>query len=327
MPERASVTQGIQIGVETVPGTPVAANRLLTSLSIEPGIQFDFNRFRPIGQKVASIITPGREWVESGISGVGSYSEIMYLLSSILKNVTPVQQGGTTAYKWTYDPAVRTEDTVKTYTVEQGSTARAHKHAYGLVTEVGMTYTRSGIEVSGAMVGQALTDAITLTGSPTAVEEKPMLPKDTTVYLDTTSAGLGGTALARVLEASWTIGDRFNPVWRLMKTDTSFVSHVETEPTAQVTLLVEADSEGMGILTAARAGGTRFLRIRSASDDLAGTAFPYIFDFDCAVKVSDVDDFSDSDGVYAVRWTFDVVYDNTWGKWLQPAVTNKQTAL
>jgi hypothetical protein len=43
--------------------------------------------------------------------------------------------------------------------------------------------------------------------------------------------------------------------------------------------------------------------------------------------VSDVGNFSDEDGVYAIEWTFDMVHDGTWGKAFTVAVVNKVTAL
>lgn len=327
MPERASITQAVQIGVEAVPGTNVAANKLLNSIGISPGISVDMQRFRPQGQKFASIITPGKEWVEAGIAGVGTYSEVIYVLACLINFSAPVQQGVTTAYKWSFSPAARTEDTIKTLTVESGGSVRAEKFNYGLLTELGLNFTRDGVSLDGAMIGQRLQDGIAMTAAPTAIEEKPILPTELDVYLDTTSAGLGTTKLLRVLEAGWTFGDRFNPLWTLNSVNNSFASHVETEPTAQLRLLMEADSEGMTQLTQMRAGTTKFLRIKAASPDLAGVGFPYSFIIDSAVKVADVGDFDDTDGVYAIEWTFDVVYDATWAKAFQIDVINKQTAL
>lgn len=327
MPERSSLTQGVQIGVESTPGTGVAANKFLNSIGIEPGVQVDMQKFRPLGQKFPSIETPGKEWVEADLTGVGSYSELIYLFASCLVSASGVQQAATTAYKWSFAPAARAEDTVKTFTVEQGGAVRAHKFTYGLCTEVELDMSRDGLEVSGAMIGQRLQDNIALTGSPTGIEEKPILPTDLDVFIDATSAGLGGTKQTRVLNANFHIGDRFNPVWVLNTANNSFVAHVESEPTAQITLMMEADTQGMANLAIMRAGTTQFVRIKATSPDLAGTAIPYSMTIDAAAKVADVAKFSDEDGVYAIEWTFDLVYDATWGKAFNVDLINKQTAL
>lgn len=327
MAERSSLTQGVQIGVETTPGTGVAASKLLNSISIEPSVAVDMQRFLPMGQKYASIITPGKEWVEADISGRGTYSEIVYLLSSVCVAATP-STVDTSGKSWVFTPAARAEDTVKTYTVEQGGVVRAQKFSYGLVTSMELDFTRDGVEVTGSMIGQALQDGITLTAAPTAIEEKPILPTGIDVWLDTTSGGLGTTKQLRVLNAHFQLGDRFNPVWVLNSAQTSFVAHVEKEPTAQITILVEADSQGMAALTQLRAGTTKFIRIKATSPDLAGsaTAF-YSLGIDAAVKVSDVGNFSDEDGVYAIEFTFDIVYDATWTKAFEITAVNKVASL
>lgn len=328
MPERSALTQGVQVGVEATPGTNVAANKKFISIGIEPAVQMDPMRFRPMGSKFNTVVTPGKEWVEAELSGVGSYSEIMYLLSSVAVAPGAPVTVDTSGRRWTFSSASAAEDTVKTLTVEQGGVVRAHKFNYGLVTELELTINRDGIEIGGAMIGQRLSDNATLTPAPTTLPEAPMLPTDFDVYLDTTSAGLGTTKLLRVLEATITYGDRFNPVWVLNSANPSFVAHVEAEPNAQITLMMEADTEGMAQLTQMRAGSSKFIRIKGTSPLLAGAATEkYSFAWDACIKVAEVGDFSDEDGVYAIEWTFDMVHDGTWGKAFSVDVVNKETTL
>lgn len=327
MPERAVVTQAVQMGVETTPGTSVAANKLLNSLTISPAMQVDMQRFRPMGQKFPSIIVPGKESVQASLTGKLSYSEIIYALCGIVANVAGVQQGGTTAYKWTFTPAARSEDTIKTYTFEQGGSVRAHKFAYGLFTGLSMAFSRDAADVSGTVLGQQLQDAITLTASPTAIEEKPVLPTHLDVWIDPTSGALGTTKQTRALSSSFAFTDRFNPLWTMNSANASFASHVEREPVARYTLLLEADAQGMALLTTMRQGTTVFIRHKCTHTDLAGTAIPYSLTIDMAAKVSAVSEFSDEDGVYAIGWTFDIVYDSTWTKAFQIDVINKQITL
>jgi hypothetical protein len=324
--ERSALTQGVQVGVETTPGTAVAANRLLNTISIEPSMSVDMNKLRPLGQKFPSIITPGKEWVEADVSGVGSYTELIYIFSGLLAQATPTTVGGT-GRQWQFNPASRAEDVVRTLTVEQGGVVRAHRFAYGLFTEAELEFTRDNVELSGSMIGMRLSDGITMTAAPTAIEEMPILPTEIDVFLDPASAGLGATKLMRALSATWSVGDRFNPVWVLNSALNSFVAHVEAEPSASATLMVEADAAGMGILAHMRAGATRFMRIAATSPIEAGTAVPHSLHLDAAVKVSDVGDFSDEDGVYAIEWTFDMVHDATWGRALRATVVNKIAAL
>src|SRR5215475_9940003 len=176
MPEVATVASSIQIGAETTPGTAVAANKLLNYLGLAPHIDLTFNRFRPMGQKYAGAITPGQDSTSWDVSGQGSYSELIYPFCSVFQNVTPTTVD-TTAKLWTFTPAARTEDTVKTYTVESGSVSRAQKATYVLFNGFEITFDRDGgVDVAGTAIGQNIQDGITMTASPTAVEDAPILP-------------------------------------------------------------------------------------------------------------------------------------------------------
>lgn len=327
MAERATLTQGVQLGVESTPGTGVAATKKLTSTSIEIKTKADIKNFRPMGTKYSTTEVLGKEWTEFSVSGMGSYNDTSYLLSSCLAYAAPAQQSATTAYLWTFAPSSSATDTVKTYTIEQGDSVRAHKLAYGSISEIEYTFTRDSVEVKGTGMGQKLSDGITMTASPTSIAEKPILPTDVDIYLDSTSAGLGTTKLTRAIKCSVQVSDRFGPVWVLNSANTAFVSTIETEPKAEIKLLVEADAGGMAILTDMRNTSTEFLRIKATSADNAGTAIPYQLTWDAAVKVKDVGEFSDEDGVYAIEWTFDQVHDATWGKAFTVNCTNTLTAL
>jgi len=329
MAERTSITQITQVGVETTPGVGVAANKLLQALSIEPAIKADIKTFKPLGAKYTAIAALGKEWVEARITGdVACYNHLVYLLSGVMAYAAPVQQGGTTAYLWTFTPAQNAEDTIKTFTVEQGSSVRAGKFTYGLVTEFGLRFDRETIEVSGSMLGQAYQDGISMTASPTAIAVQPILPTALNVYLDTTSANIGTTKLTRALSGEFSISDRFGLLWAIDSAVSGFAAHVEQAPRAQLKLMVEADATGMGPLTAMRAGDKRYIRLKAVGPLIASTYY-YTFQFDLCGVVSDVSEFSDQDGVYAIEWTFDIAYDSAWssGRAMQVQLTNTVSAL
>src|SRR5687767_3210048 len=143
--ERAVVTQANQIGVESTPGTLVAANKLLSSIGIALGVQASFNRFRPQGQKFASQLIPGREWAAGQVAGAGSYTELPYLFAMMSTPQTIVQQGATTAYLHPYEMKPKAEDDVKTLTVEQGGAVRAHRAGYGLLPDLGISISREAV--------------------------------------------------------------------------------------------------------------------------------------------------------------------------------------
>ncbi len=325
MAERASIFQTVQIGVEVTPGTSVAAGKKLQSMIIEPGPKAEIKSYRSMGSKFPALAALGKEWTEASVSGGLTFSEIVYPLSSVIKTVTPTTASGATT--WAFAPATSAADANKTFTVEQGSAERAHKFTYGLFTALGMKFTRDECSLSGSMMGSAITDSITLTSTPTSIELVPVLPTQVKVYLADTQAGLAGAAaLTRAISAEWNISDRFGPVW-VLNGATTWAAFVETEPKLEVKLMLEADAEGMGLLATMRTGATKFVRIQATGAQIGAGPATYLLTVDTACKVTDVDPFSDEDGVFAIGFSMSGFHDATWGKATEITAVNATTAL
>jgi hypothetical protein len=330
LPEVSSIFSGSQIGAESTAGTGVAADKLLRYLAYEPSIDINFNRFRPQGQLVASAITPGQDSTTWALAGQGSYSELIYPFCGLFGTVAPATVE-TTGRRWTWTPAARTEITPKTFTVETGSSIRAQKASYVTQSGLELTFNRTdGVAVSGTAFGQQIQDSITLTGSPTQLEDVPILPTHLDVYVDATSAGIGVTKLTRDFNAVFRYNDARGPVWPINSTLASYGSDVQTEPTVQIELTCAADSQGMGFLTNARAGDTRYIRLAAISTVSAGAGTAkYDLLISRAGKVSSINAFDDNDGVKVLSYTFDAVYDASWGSgtFLIVQYTNKTAGL
>lgn len=311
MAERSSLTQAVQIGVETTPGTGVAATKRLSALGIEPSISVNSNTYRPTGAKFNAISALGQEWVEASLSGAATYTELIYALSSVIGNGTVANASN--VYTWAFAPSVYTEDNVKTFTVEHGSAVRADKFSYGLITEFSMSFSRDSIELGGSMLGRALQDNIALTpaGNVSAVPLVPIIPTQVSVYLDNEGGSFGGTKLTRLISGEWSFGSRFNPVWVLDAANPSFVTHVETEPDATTSLTLQADAQGMALLASLREGDTKLLRIEALGRNIGASSTPFRFTLDQKIQISDTGGFSDADGVYAIEFTGTASYTGT----------------
>ena len=238
----------------------------------------------------------------------------------------PVQNGATAAYTQTFAPSTTAEDTVKTYTFEEGGAVRAHSAAFGMINELELKGDREKVEVSGSVIARALTDGITLTASPTEIVGVPIEGDQVQITADGTSGGLGTTVLTRVLEWSWKYGGKFLPVWAVNSANTSFVDKVEAAPPAMLNLTLEGDATGMGYLSTLRAGDTKFVRIKAVGALIAST-FYYTLQIDMAVKVSEVLKLEDKDGVYATKVALHAVHDAGWAKALTIALTNTIVSL
>lgn len=162
--------------------------------------------------------------------------------------------------------------------------------------------------------------------SATALPNIPVAAPHVAVYLADTQSGLAGaTMMQRCIKASWTISDRFGPIWALNRS-LSYPGVVETVPKMMAKIKVEADAEGMGLLTTMRANATKFIRIQAIGAFIEG-ALPYTLQIDMAGRVSEPSKFEDEDGLYALEWTLEGVTDPVWGHAVQALLQNTATSL
>lgn len=329
MAERSTISQVTQIGVETTPGTAVSASKRLSSMSINLSPNFEVGRFRAAGTKYMSVAAMNKEFAGGSISGVATYDEIIYPLSSVLDTAT-ISDLGNGGQEWTFAPSTDAADTPKTFSIEEGSSVRAHEVTYALVTEFGIEVSRNGVNVSGSLIAQEFTDGITLTSSPTTLPLVPMLPGTFDVYIDSAHGDLGTTKLGRALSMNWRIGNRFNPLWVLDSSEPSWVAHVEVEPSLESELMVEANSDGMAYLTSLRNSEKLFVRLVATGPDVDPqevTPDAYSFQLDQAVRVTNLGSLQDADGVYAASFTMTGTHDDDIGGPLEATVVCAQTAL
>lgn len=325
-PERASLFEGVQIGKETVPGTAVAATKKLLSTSFEFGAAVDVTTFRPNGFKYPTIASLNTEWVEGSISGQLAYTDIVYLLSSLISVDTPATTG-TTGYEWVFVSDSDGPDAPATFTVEQGSSVRAHRFANMLVSALTMTFDTDGTEIDGEIIGTALEDGVTMTATPTEIALVPVMRTQVAVYIADTAAGLDAApALSRIMSIEWALSDRYQPVVTLNQSP-HWDAYIESEPTGEVTFTLAADADGMTMLDAMRIGQTKFIRIEAVGPVIGAGPAVNTLTIDTAVKISDMSDFQDEDGLFAVEWTGTITHDSTWGKAFQISVINGLSAL
>lgn len=340
MPERQTVAQVQQLGVETTPGTSVAATKRLGSISLSPSIQTEADMFRPQGLKFATVQALNQEWAEGDLDGSPTYDEVIWPLagaigaptsSSILDGATP-----TGAYQHVFTPNSSAADTPKTFTLEQGDAVQAEKFAHLLFTAFGLDISRSEVGISGSFFAQAAQKAITMTPALSVpVGLVPILPGQFSAYTATSGANLGTTQtqLLRLISAAPQIGDRFNPAWFVNAALPSFTTFVENAdgPTAEAELNLEADANGMLFLDRVRDGQTIFLRLEAKGPIIynAGTQvnLSYRFCWDIALKAREAGDWSDSDGIWGLPFTFQAVHDGTWGMSQRITVVNKTAAV
>lgn len=313
MTDRAKVSETTQVGLESTHGTAVAANTNLRSVSLMTKMPGAADLFRPDGHKFNALAENNQEWSSFEITGKPTYTEICWLLAAMFGNPSPSSSGVAVKTR-VYEMLDTTILSPTTLTIEKGGSVRAQKLAYGLLTDLGVTITRTGgLSLTGAGIGQLYTDGITMTGSPSDVALVPMMGKQFDVYIDAAAANLGTTKLLRAFNVAPSLSGVFGPIWAINSANTSFGAHVDLAPTTSCKLTVEADATGMGYLTQFRAGTTIFLRAK-ATGAVIDSAIPYSFAWDMALLIKSVSTDEDEAGVTTVSYETEFTKDPTWGK-------------
>lgn len=329
MTERSTINQRIQIGDETTPGTGVSADKLLECFNFGFGPKVDVATFRGTGRRWISTAEENREWTELKIDGNLDYQGFTYLVAGVWGILTPsTHTGGTTSKDWIWTPAVSGAITPRTFTVEQGDSVRAHKIVYGLITGFGYKGSRTDFTCTASMIGQSISDGITMSSSPSAVTLVPVVGKHVNLYIDTSSGGIGGTQVTRAFNIDYSYDTAFGPFWPLNRSNTSFAGHVDVAPNNTIKILVEADSTGMGYLSNLQNGDYLYVRV-DAQGGIIESTIHYAITHDMAIKLTDISEYKDQDGIFAIEYTGMIAEDPAWnsGQAQKMTITNLLTAL
>ena len=317
MSVRATVNQVVQIGAESTPGTSVAAGKLLSAFAWTFGEKATTKQFTATGHKYPSASELLTEMSAGKISGQGDYAALVYPISSVYGKITAVAHSpSVTAYDWIWTPPITgLTPTVQTYTVQNGDSIDAEQYAYLMFSGWGYSFGRKQeLQITGDWFAQTFTDGISLTASPTNIALYPTTGAQFNVYLDTTSGGLGGTQLTDPLNVDFKASNYFGQYWPINRANASFTSHLELVPKNELKIKLQANSTAIAVRANYLQTGSRaYVRVdgQGATID-GGNAIKAEFKHDMAVFCSDVQEFSDVDGVYAVEYTFQLAEDTGW---------------
>lgn len=307
MAERATAAQVTQLGIQPA-AVAVAANKKLSSIGFSIAPQLETRTIKPAGAKYPTLAILGKDYSALSVAGDATYDDLAFIAQSALCVPTKV---GTGPWDFTYKPSIAGPDTVKVFTLEKGeaSPGRTERVPSVQMNELSLAFSRDAIEVGGAAIGGKVEFAANQTASPTALALAPMLPANVCVFLDGTFANLGTTKLLRCLNASWSIGGRYNPLFVLDCAQASYVALVEAEPEISVTLTLEADAQGTALVdTYGRTGARCYNRITCDPSPSTTNSLS----IDTCLVVTGVGELSDQDGVYAYELSLTGVSDSAW---------------
>jgi len=155
MAERQTGNQVTQIGIETVSGTSVAANKRLKSIDLTLNTAGEFTSFVPQGSRLATTVVPGREWSSGSISGQPVYDEVIYPLAIALGapvTTTVLVTGKQHVFTLLNNG---TAQAAKSLTLEKGDTVRAGKASHVLAESLGFSISRSEFTIDGEVMGHS----------------------------------------------------------------------------------------------------------------------------------------------------------------------------
>src|SRR5439155_1696752 len=143
-PERSTINQTLQLGIETDPGTAVAANKRVDCFVLKMGIKPELKRTSGTGRKYPSVQQLNAEWTEGSLEGSMDFNGILYAIAGAMGKQSPVTHGSSaTAKDWIYPASLAGSIQPQTYSAEQGEAAtRAQKLAYLLINKFGYKFNR-----------------------------------------------------------------------------------------------------------------------------------------------------------------------------------------
>ncbi|HEY1011346.1 MAG TPA: hypothetical protein VGE07_01495 [Herpetosiphonaceae bacterium] len=339
----ATINQLTQLVVESVKGTaPGVGFKRLQSTTVLPATEVEIETFRAQGYRFPGVAVRHKEWSLWKLSGLLSYTDVIYALAGILKAPTTTRIIPSTglAYRHVFTPVARGANARKTFTVEHGETGQViERSSYGTFAAWSFSLTRSADaaknEQSGALFGRRLldsvNDAISLTSGAVDLAVRPVSTSDVCLYFADAYADLAtADPMNNAFSVDWGLADVAAAAWDLNRNNDSFKEDVETPPKGTVTLELAADAIGQGFKATMRAGATKFLRIECKGafiESDGGDDIHELIIIDCALKITGVGEKKDTGGVYAMAYTCEIAYDDVWGYAIYAEVINKLAGL
>ena len=327
MAGRGTVNRQVQVGVESTPGTPVAANKLLPSMSLTLNPEIDNREYRAQGFKMGTANKIIHFDGGASLSGPMNYSEIIYLLNTLVTGVITTPGGGTNSRDHTFSPTATGTDAFKTLTIQEGDATAAVQMAYSLLTDFGLTVNEGGSEVTGTLVGYAPTNT-TLTGSPTTIAQLPIGPREIDVFIDPTFGAIGTTKVSDCLGFEFSLGNKQVKKRVLNTTFQSFKETVEAPVSLSANFTTEHNLQSRNLYAGVTttSNPVQYVRLKATGPIIEG-AIPYKFQLDVAARIIDMNQ-QDASDIWGYQYVLLPEYDSTFGnKLCSIVVTNNLAAL
>jgi len=330
MSERGIVNVTSQLGVETVLGTPVAANRILRSLSFMPTFERETSFFTPRGHRYPTAQLIQKEHGVGTYEGIMCYNSLLYVLCSVFAAPSPAAIGAATlAKKWSGTASTSGNEAGKSYTFETGDATAVDKYPAGLLTTLTLGLDQSEAKVNGDLITRKPTFNASQTATPTSIVARPVMRSHLAFYLDPTLGAIGTTKVAAMRETV-SIGTKKHAVWVHDPALSSWEDVVDVPVDFTWSFIMPHNSQSRSYLDSVIAGpGMQYFRVQATGAQIdTDTATPVYesIKLDIAGKF-DKPKPTDEEDVYAYEYTFRAMHDDTMGAAFKWEIINLLTTL
>lgn len=278
MADTMTIGRLTQISPEVTHGVAPAsgATKQLIDLTFQLDPNYKSTEIRGTGHRFLSTVAPdGQEYSGGKVAGSLSYNSWVYVMSMMFgAAVITTPAGAVNARKWSWTVPLTGSINPVSMDIEQGDTADSEQYLYSICDSWGIDATRSVVTPAATFLMRAVnkltpngTFAGMTTAGVTAIPAEPVLPKEWSVYMDSTSANLGVTKLTRAFHAKLDYGGAFQAFFPLDNALSSYGGIADGEQ-PKTTFLVELMKDplvGEALWPIARAGQTKYLRLTAGA--------------------------------------------------------------
>lgn len=325
--------RNLQIGLESTPGTLVAATKRLVGVSVyTPGIDREFEDF-PRGVR-APVTGGGFENFKGSMlkhEGNATYQEILYpFLTGILNDAAPTGSG---PYVWTFAPNLTSNASlaIKTatleYVIEDGSTKHYQRESgYGFTKKITIEGGFNKPTKHSWEMGMRAEQSSTVTGAIAAHSRQQIPGNLWKLYIDDSWAGLGGT-LKSLLIRDFTLEITTGYVEDFTldgRADLDFTQILPEQFNYSLDMTFEHNADAATEVGKWRGtAGVQSLRfVRLIATNSGAGAAERTVQLDMAGKYMEPPDFSEENGIEIMTMKLGGEYDSTGTKIFEANVTN-----
>jgi len=319
--------RGFQLGLESVQGTAVAANRLIKNGTFKATRRNNAKKVDSEGHRNSLAQQRGKKWTEWTCTGALGYNVAAYWGHGFYDVVSPTNPG-TGAYTYTYQDMNGTFHTPQTFTFDTGNSLGSNsRFAFGTMADYTITINSTSCDYSVSGFGAYPTKNITMTATPTQIAPDVVHLTDCRCSFSTTFAGLGAGKLTTPKELELSVKSKYKYQLFIDDATSSIGGILEKKPEMTGKITVAEGTESDKFLSALEGSTLFYLQLLCTGGlIIAGTPNIYrtiAYTWACFV---DTEDETDDDDLFAGSYTFYGAEDTTNGD-TNYVVTNTLSSL